>query len=213
MRAFLSISRFVLLGLALLPILVSQVQGSVNSLLPGTVIPAQPSLFPIGGTVLQSLTSPFSSAVMSGTLSSQVLSGDTSNPYAGGLTFTYRLTLSPNSTDDASQVSISSFANFLTDVSYNLSLGGIGPTTFSRSGGTGNVIRFNFVPTTVSPGSSSALIVVQTSSLNWNPTTAGIIDGMTINVAALAPLAVPEPAVATLFLAGLALVLGRKLRK
>jgi hypothetical protein len=75
------------------------------------------------------------------------------------------------------------------------------------------VLRFNFVPTTVSPDLSSALIVVQTSALSWNNTTAGIIDGQTLNVGALAPLAVPEPAAATLLLAGLALVLGRKLRK
>ena len=136
MRAFFSISRFVVLGLVLLPTLVSQVQGSAYSLLPGTVMPAQPSLFPIGGTVLQSLTAPFSSSVMSGTLTSQVISGDTSNPFGGGLTFTYRLTLTPNSVDDASQISIGSFAGFLTDVSYNLSLGGTAPTTFSRSGGT-----------------------------------------------------------------------------
>ena len=46
---------------------------------------------PTGGTVLSSLSAPFVAGTYSGTLISQVISGDPSNPL-GGLTFTYLLT-------------------------------------------------------------------------------------------------------------------------
>ena len=201
MKAFFRTSRVIILSFVLVSTLTFQTLASIYSLTPGSSIPALSSGFPTGGSVLNSLTTPFSTAVISGSLTSQVISGDASNPF-GGLTFTYRLNLDGASIDPVSQISISSYANILTDLSFNLSGGGTAPSTFSRSSGTGNVLRFEFDSPNISPGSSSALIVVQTSAATWNNTTAGIINGLTANVASLAPLAVPEPATAALVLAG-----------
>jgi hypothetical protein len=114
-------------------------------------------------------------------------------------------------------MTVSSFDAFLTDVSMNTNLAfGINPSNFSRSnegGGSGQVIRFHFLNPNLDPGDVSALLVVQTSALSWQTTTAGLIDGETLNVAALAPLAIPEPGVGALLLLALGGLGVRKLRR
>jgi hypothetical protein len=58
---------------------------------------------------------------------------------------------------------------------------------------------------TLFPGHTSSLLIVQTSSPNFQPTTASIIDGVAVpNIVSLAPLTIPEPSTAVLGVVGLA---------
>jgi hypothetical protein len=191
-------------------------EGVSAPLAPGSSVfpPPDTSFNPPNGTLLATTTTPFLSASLSGSLISRVYSGDTTSPFSGGLTFTYQISLNLSSPDSISQLSISRFGSFLTDVSV---IGGEPtndpPSFISRSieaGGTGDVLQFHFGPPGGSgypflmPGSVSALLIVQTSAANFQPTTASIIDGVAVpNIVSLAPLSVPEPTTAVLGLVGL----------
>ena len=176
----------------------------------GFVFPPPPGVNPTG-TLLATTTTPFLSASLNGTLISRVYSGDATSPLAG-LTFTYQIILSPSSPNAVSQLSVSRFDSFLTDVSF---FGGgatnVPPSFISRSnegGGVGDVMQFHFGPPgateTLMPGNISSLLIVQTSSPNFQATTASIIDGVAVpNIASLAPLTIPEPGTAVLGIVGL----------
>jgi hypothetical protein len=171
-------------------------------LIPGSgLVPSVGEADPVGGAVVASLSVPFSSASLSGILTSQVISGDTANTL-GGLTFTYQFALDSGSTHSANQLTASSFAGTQTDVSY-LIASGINPTFFERTAGGGDLVRFYFFGNDVDPGQSSALLVIQTDALSWTPTTVAIINGSAVNVNSLAPAPVPEPSVAALLIPGL----------
>ncbi len=193
---------------------VSQVKAVLLS--PGGVLAATYGPAPLGGTVLATTSVPFSSGVLQGTLISSVISsGLNTNVSLTGLTFTYQIVVSSLSADSASQISVSSFASFQTDTSYNNTGSYAGtelPDYISRSSGAGDVVRFTFLTSPIGAGASSALLVIQTDALNWTYTTAGITDGQTVNVNSYAPLAVPEPASCALILMGLA-VAGLRLRR
>lgn len=176
----------------------------------GFVFPPPPGVNPTG-TLLASTTAPFLSATLNGTLISRVYSGDATSPLAG-LTFTYQIILSPTSPNAVSQLTVSRFGSFLTDVSYFGDVAtNVPPSFISRSnegGGVGDVMQFHFGPPGVTeslfPGNTSSLLIVQTSAPNFQPTTASIIDGVAVpNIASLAPFTVPEPATAVLGVAGL----------
>jgi PEP-CTERM motif len=176
----------------------------------GFVFPPPPGVNPTG-TLLATTTSPFLSASLNGTLISRVYSGDSTSPLAG-LTFTYQIILSPSSPNAVSQLTVSRFGNFLTDVSYFGDGATNTPASFiSRSnegGGIGDVMQFHFgapgATESLFPGNTSSLLIVQTSALNFQPTTASIIDGVAVpNIASLAPLTIPEPSTAVLGIAGL----------
>ena len=214
MKTFFRFARSAIFGAAVILYSVSQLQAvTVYTLNPGGFVTALTSPYPTGGITLASVSSPFSSGVLTGTLLSRAISGDPSNPY-GGLTFTYLLSLSAASTQPASQISVSSFGSFLTDVSYNTNAPGVFPSNFSRSSD-GAVVRFSFFSPNVLPGQTTALLVVQTDAVNYSPTLAGIIDGTTVNVNALAPIAVPEPATCALMglVLGILTVLRRRPRR
>jgi PEP-CTERM motif len=165
---------------------------------------------PVGGTNVYSMTSAFSSLALSGTLTSQVIGGAMNNPL-GGLTFTYFFDLSGASIDAASTFTVSSFAGFQTDVSYTnapagLIVGGVAPVQFSRSSGSGSVVRFSFLGSEVNPGEFSALLVIQTDAQMWDFSNAALIDGQSVNALSLAPQAIPEPGTLGLLVAGLGFV-------
>jgi hypothetical protein len=215
MKTFSSFARIAVLGVFILALAgVPQLQGAGAPLAPGASIASVGGLDPLGGALLppSPLVVPFADPVFSGTLTSTVLAGDPGNPF-GGLTFTYKLTLNANSPQALSQLVVSPFDSLLTDVEYNVPGGGVAPSFFSRSNespGVGQVIRFTFglLPgfTTVAPGQSSALLVVQTSAQNFGLGTAGLIDGVTDNVEALVPSIVPEPGTVGLLVAGLGIL-------
>lgn len=158
---------------------------------------------------------PFASGDLSGTLTTTVLAGDLNNPF-GGLTFCYLLAVSPGAADAASKLSVSSFFNFITDVSFNNAgqyLGGVVPDTFRRSVN-GNVVSFNFDTTNIEHGQTSALLVIQTDARAFAPTTVAVTDGLAANVASLAPTTVvPEPSVLALLGLGLLAYVTRQGRR
>lgn len=202
--------RFLLAAAVVVSLLAIQVKAStIYTLNPGTSVAALSSSYPVGGTLLATTSSPFSAGVISGTLVSSVFLFDAANPYGagtnGGLTFTYQLSIASSSPDASSEMTVSSFSSFLTDVSYNTVGSDVNPSNFSRSSG-GDTVRFIFLSQPVGDGQSSALLVVQTDAVAYHPTMAGIIDGLTVNVASLAPIAVPEPTSGALILLGLGLV-------
>jgi hypothetical protein len=174
----------------------------IYTLGPGQNILANPSAFPVGGTVLDTVIAPFTSSTIDGTVISQVISGDSSNPYHG-LTFTYSLSLNNFSSDSSSEMTIGSYGGFVTDVSYNLTDSEVVPSNFTRSTTqNGSVIRFMWSNGGgIAPGQEGALIVVQTAAPNFTSALGGVIDSQTVNISTLAP--VPEPGVASLLITGL----------
>lgn len=173
------------------------------TLQPGGFSPALSSTYPVGGTVLGSLTTPFNSLTLDGTLRSTVIQGDASNPY-GGLTFTYLVMMDQLSPDAASRLTVSSFAGFSTDVSYNPTgpqVPNVNPTTFGRSVD-GAVLRFSFDSPNIAAGEASALIIVQTDAHFFGDGLAAVIDGSSANTMSLVPM-VPEPGTCGLLLLGL----------
>jgi hypothetical protein len=188
-------------GVALSAMLFVPVAGAgVNTLAPGGVLAPSASGFPVGGTVLDNITDPFSNGILSGTLNSIVVAGDASNPY-GGLTFVYQLSVSGNAVDSASQLSVSSFQFFQTDVTFNPSSGSVAPTLVSRSS-LGDVVRFSFFSPSIDPGLTSDLLIIQTGAQNFQPGVAAVIDGQSINVGSLVPIVVPEPGTTALLISG-----------
>lgn len=190
-------------------LLVLPSSASIYTLAPGGNITATSSGFPTGGTLLDSISLPYTSPTIAGTVTSKVYSGDPSNPYSGGLTFTYSLTMSgPAGTIDAvSELTAGGYAGFQTDVSYNPSGGGIAPSNFSRSSAPGDVLQFFFSNGGgIALGDTSALIVVQTDAHNFEQNVnGGVIDSQPSNVGLLTP-AVPEPAIGSLLATGLGIL-------
>jgi hypothetical protein len=164
---------------------------------PGSVILAVNEPNPVGGTVVASATAPFTTSTFNGSLTTQVIQGDTSNSL-GGLTFTYQLVNNANSANSIERVTGIDYTGYVTDASF---LGGSGttpPTTISRSSGAGSVVGFNFAPPPGSgdllPGTNSTLLVVQTNAQQFQPSSASVIDGSTATVASFGPFQIPEPA-------------------
>lgn len=163
--------------------------------------PALGSAFPAGGTLVGSNYYAFNSGTLDGEITSLAYRGDLGNPY-GGLTFTYSVDLFSDSSDTLSELTVGSFGGFTTDLSYNTNSGGVVPSNFTRSSGTGDVLHFFFSgPGAVTGGTDTALVVVQTGASQFQTVQGAVIDSLSANVSALAP--VPEPAVSSLFAAGL----------
>lgn len=167
---------------------------------------------PTGGVVVAGgVPQPFATATYSGFLTTFVIAGDPSNPL-GGMTFEYLLTNDAASADSLHRLTVNGYNGFATDVSFQTPVpaGAIAPTTNDRTSGP-DVVGFQFVQPNVAfpaafgllaPGATSALMVVQTASNDYKPTTANVIDGTIFSVSSFAPHnTIPEPS--TLVLAGL----------
>lgn len=162
---------------------------------------------PVGGVLVASASTPFTTADLDGTLFSSVYSGDTSNPL-GGLTFTYQVFLSPNSLHKATKFSVGSYANSQTDASYQTG-GGVAPNYAERGndgGGFGDIIGFGFGPgdaLAIPAGANSALLVVQTDFLGYQSTLGSIANGdAAASLSTFAPAVIPEPSTAALSVMG-----------
>jgi hypothetical protein len=180
-------------------------RGFAAPLVPGASIPAVGEPDPTGGIVqagtgvAQAFASPAGPGQFSGTLTTTVIAGDPSN-LLGGLTFTYRLTNSPNSLAALERMTDLNFSGFLTDVSYQTPVAaGVVPTTVDRSAVPGSTVGWNFTPVglggagSIPAGGTSALLVIQTNAHAFAPINANVIDG-SIGVAPSFGPVVPEPA-------------------
>jgi hypothetical protein len=195
---------------------------SALPILPGGAINLPGEIDPLGGTVVAT-TGPLviTSPTFTGTLTSTVLVGDITNPYGtGALTFTYLLTNDATSLHNIGRLTVDSFKGFLTDVSFQTTSAGIAPTFTDRSIA-GDVIGFSFFAAPIGsgvflPGSSSALLVVQTDAKLHYDTFAYVIDGSIALVPSYAPIpgsGTPEPATISIAGMGAAALLLRRRRQ
>jgi len=184
-------------------------------MLPSQVASAAAEPDPLGGIVVAgTLVSPMTGIAFAGTLTSTVIAGDVSNPF-GGLTFVYQVANDAGSVDAIGRVTITGYDGWLTDMSFDPSLG-LPPATMDRSFN-GNVVGYSFVgpplgPTVLLPGSTSAMLVVQTDAPAWTTSIGNIIDGSIASGPAYAPASqpVPEPAGVLLAISGLMLLMRRR---
>jgi len=195
---------------------------SATVIIPGQTINAGAgSIRPVGGVITDNTGPlPFASGSFSGTLTSMVITGDTSNPF-GGLTFTYLLTNNAGSFDELERMTVGSYITIATDVDYRSTSVGQIPTDFTRSVN-GNVMGFDFQPVLgggnggLAPGSTARLLVVQTDATLYTSVLATIIDSGPAQVPSFAPVpgsgTAPEPATALLTIPTVALLLSRRRR-
>lgn len=180
---------------------------------PATNAIALPEAGPVGGTVIATQTLPFATAGYTGTLTSSVVSGDTSNPL-GGLTFTYAIQSDATSTNGISRLAVNGYTGFSTDMSYLPGSGTIAATLNDRDA-SGDVIGFTYIGAPLGngpilPGALTNLMVVQTNAVNYTREIAIVIDGSISQVDSFAPFVVPEPVTAGTLLLGTALIRRRR---
>ncbi len=190
--------------------------GSVSFFVPGESDPV--------GALLSSTTSSFASAAgpnaFTGTLVSEVWN-DASNPF-GALTFTYRLFSDSTSLASLSGLILEGWGSIPVDASYQFPASGTPPAAVDRSLN-GDVIRFSFTAPsfgsgTIPAGGSGALLVLQTSSQDWERNVANVSGGSTVSgVSIFAPFAPSASAVpdggSTMMLLGAALAAVEGLRR
>src|SRR5205823_3148452 len=136
----------------------------------------------------------------SGTLTSQVIAGDTSNPF-GGLTFVYTVSNDAVSFSDIIRVTINGYQGILTDVSWDPTSAGTAPSSMSRSSGPGSTVGFNFDVPVLAPGTFTRTLVIQTDAQQYTHATFQAIDGDVAQIQTFSPgvgNGVPEPASLTI---------------
>jgi hypothetical protein len=95
-------------------------------------------------------------------------------------------------------VTIEGFESFQTDVSYQI--GGQSPSGFDRSGGTGDVVGFDFAALAardLDPSEISSWLVIQADSEQYTTAQANVIDGSVSTTTVFAPTGQPIPPEAT----------------
>ncbi len=163
---------------------------------PGTILlPVAAEPAPTG-VIIDSLAVPFAvPGSFAGTLYTDVISGDGTNPL-GGLTFVYRVEnlMGPNS---IGRFSIDSYAGWAVDVSYVAPVG-VAPAYADRNP-FGDVLGFSFAPFPTDPltgfllpGMTSARLVVQTAATRYAGIIGSLIDGGVTTADSYGP-TVPEP--------------------
>ena len=149
---------------------------------------------PPAGAPIAQLITPFAGADVQGTLISSVYAGD----ILPGFTFTYEILVDFASGHSVSQLSVGNYGPFFTDMSYSSAPNpaGVAPTYADRSLD-GDVLHYNFSMlggTGIWGGQSSALLVVRTDAMFYEPTVASVINSGAAEMQSFAPIAVPEPA-------------------
>ena len=202
-------------ALAFVALLTATSVASAATLPPGSTlfpVPAGPG--PTGAltTVAGGVPMLFVTSTYSGTLTTTVQSNDSSNPFGlSALTFSFLLTSNASSVNVIERLTSNGWTGFQTDASYATPSLGIIPTYADRQ--TPDVVGFGFLPApigpgTLTPGSTSRLLVVHTDATLFQPSFASVIDGTVTSVPSFSPL-IPEPGTMGLLLAG-ALMLGRR---
>jgi hypothetical protein len=172
---------------------------------------------PAGTTELATNTAPFAGIGFLGTVTSRVLTNDSSNPFgADRLTFTYQVTNAAESVHVLHRLTASDYTGFQTDVGFDGATG-VSPSRVERT--TADVVGFNFIETVgggaglITPGSSSRVMVIQTDATAFRTSFVSLINGGVSTVSSFAP--VPEPGTWILASLGLLGLLGlvRRVRK
>jgi len=185
-------------------------------ILPGVSAIAAAEPDPVGGGVVAGpLVSNLNGAAFTATVTSTVISGDSTNPYGlNALTFIYQVANSARSTDAIGRFTANGFAGWQTDMSFQPSVPAVNlpPATMDRSANA-NVVGFSFVPpplgpAALQPGVTSEVLVVQTNATAWTTAVGNVIDGSIANGAIYAP--VPEPATLLFLAGGVGLLLRRR---
>jgi len=162
-------------------------------LLPGDAVFAVGEADPVGGSTLFLTNVSWGDEGLGffGTLTSSVITNDASNPFPGGLTFTYQFTINPDSTRSGHELIVNDFGSHHTDLSY-LTNSGEKPFIFERSEESpdeGDALAFLYTGMfSVPPGANSALLVIQTDSSHWSFNIASMIASSAIpNILIIAP--------------------------
>ena len=196
------------LFLVIVTALVLTAPASATLLLPGgTVIPAPFSGAP--GTLLASITSPFTSVLGAGDFSGVATEAVYRDGVTGTLDFLYQFTNNGTSGEPIEGSTDGSYAGFTTDVFSQLGGPAFGP--FSAAGSvaaidatrTLNGVNLSFafpIPNAVLPGDTSAIRMIKTNAIGFQPGTVSFIDQGTATLTNFfAPEgAVPEPGTLTL---------------
>jgi hypothetical protein len=200
-----------LLVLSAAVLFISAANSLATPLLPGNILFPAPA-GPINGGTLFNLPQvvPFVSPTYTGTLTSEVFTGDPTNPL-GGLTFVYQISNTSSFPGEIDRLTVSSFSGFLTDAVYVAGSASLAPTYIDRSSGAGATVGFSFAQPplgfgSIQPGQTSDLLIVYTDAKGAAVTLASTIDGSVAQVLSYAPTSnfIPEPS--TFVLAGLAAV-------
>ncbi len=182
----------------------------------GVLFPVPAGVAPGGAVVAGPLVVNVAPATFQGTLTSEVLANDPTNPL-GGLTFLYSVQNTSPFPGQIERLTVNSFVNFATDVDFAPPGGPVVLPTYADRSAFGDTIGFSFVTAPVGlgviqPGQTSALLVVYTNAQQFQPTLASLIDGSVAQAASYAPVRViPEPSTVILAsLGGLTLLAVRR---
>jgi len=116
------------------------------------------------------------------------------------------------------EISTASFAGFTTDVGYSLTnapsltAGSALPISISRSNA-GDTVSWNFDPSPIEPGQTTALLVIDTNATNFTSGLISAIDAGSATVTGFGPTAIPEPTSAILLTGGAYLAFARRPRR
>jgi hypothetical protein len=188
-------------------------RASADLLTPGMSGP--PDLFILAGMTQEASTS---GSLVSATFTASYIENVYSDPGnvfgAGDLDFVIQVkdtgAVAPFS-GDIEHITNATYTGFMTDVGYDIdTLSGFtpgtatAPFTVDRSNG-GDTISWDFVNPggldTLTPGDTTALLVVETNATNYNPGLLSAIDGGSATVDGFAAAPVPEPGALTLLAA------------
>lgn len=169
----------------------------------------------LGSTILANQTLPFGTVFYTGTLTSYVLTGDTTNPFgANFMTFVYVVHNDATSINALARLTVNGFAGWQTDASWSTLAPGTDPLFIDRQAN-GDSLGFSFSNALghhlLAPGTDSALLIIQTDAPAWTNNIANVIDGAVTQVGSYAP-AAPTPGAAVLAGAGALVVAARRRR-
>ena len=140
----------------------------------------------ITGSVLTSESISLVSTDYAGRLVSTVITGDTTNPHSGGLTFTYQL-FNDSGTGEISSLTVPGWTGFLTDVGEEGAGTSPYPAIYRGYPGVGDIYFSWYSPPGIVTAGKSQLLVVQTDATGWTDVSATVSDASILHPASYGP--------------------------